>query len=71
MDEKRLQKIENTICNIINYSTKTFLGAMAVITGGLAAFCLLQIFKDPVMSIFGLVGFAGASAFLWEAKSNL
>lgn len=71
MDTARKQKIENAIYNVINYATKGFLGTMSVILAGLFLLCLLQIFKDPVMSIFGCIGCGGSAVFLREAKKSI
>lgn len=62
---------KNVIYNVITLATKGFLGTMAVLCAGVFLTCLLHIFKDPVMSIIGCVGFGGTAIGLWEALKAL
>lgn len=71
MEATKQQKINNAICTVIAYATKGFMAIMAALFAIIFVVCLVQIFRDPIMSLVGCVA-SGFCAFMcWSAMQSV
>ena len=71
MDTARREKIHNALCTAIAYGAKGFLAFMAVVFGLMFLVCLVQLFKEPIISIIGGFGFGSGALILWETQKTV